>query len=349
MIFSKITNISTFLLGLLFNMLLVGIVGYAVWYFANYGFEWGTNFANEMVAVGPDFEVEFTIEDYTPAREVAARLEEMGVIGNRWLFELELFLKGSSRTFRPGTYLLNANMTNTEVNVALRSRPMGAMEYLVVRIPEGWTIANMAEYFEYREFFPAEEFIYVAQYGHFSFAFLHDVPLDLPNRLEGYLFPDTYHFPLNPTPGQIITRMLARFDFIFDDAIHYRREEMRLSQNDVIIMASIVEAEAFYPHEMSRVAQVIHSRLATGMRLEMYTTLEYALNIHRDALMPDDFQVDSPHNTFVYYGLPLGPIANPSEAAIRAVLYPADTDYLYFWPVDEDVRELYFSAVQNTP
>ena len=349
MIFSKITNISTFLLGLLFNMLLVGVVGYAVWYFANFGFEWGTEFANEMVAVGPDFEVEFTLDDYSSAREVAARLEEMGIIGNRWLFELELFLKGSSRTFRPGTYLLNANMTNTEVNVALRSRPVGAMEDIVIRIPEGWTIANMAEYFEYREFFPAEEFIYVAQHGHFSFAFLQDVPIDKPNRLEGYLFPDTYRIPINPTPGQIITRMLARFDYIFDDAIHYRIEEMGLSQDAVIIMASIVEAEAFNPHEMARIAQVIHSRLAAGMRLEMYSTLEYVLNIHRDALMPGDFQTDSYYNTFVYEGLPAGPISNPSEAAIRAVLYPADSNYLYFWQVDYDVRELYFSATQNTP
>ena len=347
--FSKITNISTFLLGLLFNMMIVGLVGYAVWFFANYGFERGTYFANQMVAVGPDFEIEFTIDDYSSAREVAERLEYMGIIANRWLFELELFLKGSSRTFRPGTYLLNANMTNTEVNVALRSRPIDAPVDITIRIPEGWTIANMAEYFEYQGFFPAEEFIYVAQYGHFGFAFLHDVPFDKPNRLEGYLFPDTYRIPLNPTPGQIITRMLARFEYIFDDAIHYRREEMGLSQNEVVIIASIVEAEAFNPHEMPGVAQVIHSRLAAGMRLEMYSTLEYALNIHRDALMPYDFQTDSPYNTFIHYGLPAGPISNPSEAAIRAVLYPSDTNYLYFWPVDEEVRVLHFSAARNNP
>ena len=343
MIFSRITNIATFFLGLVFNIMLVALVGYAIYYFANWGFRWGNEFAYEMVAVGPDFEIEFVLDDYRPAREVARSLYEMGIIGNRWLFELELFLKGSNRTFRPGTYILNANMTNTEVNVALRTRPMGAAEHLVVRIPEGWTIANMAEYFEYRGFFPAEEFIRVAQYGHFSFAFLHGIPTDKPNRLEGYLFPNTYFVPLNPTPGQIITRMLMGFEAVFDEAMHYRTEELGLTQNDVIIMASIVEAEAGNPHEMARVAQIIHSRLAAGMRLQMYSTLEYALNIHRDALMQGDFMADTPFNTFVRAGLPPGPISNPSEAAIRAVLYPANTNYLYFWRPNEDSRELYFS------
>ena len=342
--FSRITNVSTFLFGLLFNAMLVGIVAYAVWTFANEGFRWGSEFAYAMVAVGPDFEVEFTLEDYTSARDVAVRLEEMGIIGNAWLFELELFLKGSSRTFRPGTYVLNANMTNTEVNVALRTRPQGQAEFLVVRVHEGWTIANMAEYFEYREFFDAEEFVYVAQYGHFSFLFLQDIPFDQPNRLEGYLFPDTYQVPLNPTPVQIITRMLVRFDQIFNYSMHNRTDELGLTQNEVVIMASLVEAEAGSPEEMARVAQVIHSRLAAGMRLEMLSTLEYALNIHRDALMPEDFLADSPHNTFARYGLPAGPISNPSEAALRAVLYPAATDYLYFWQEDDESRALVFSA-----
>lgn len=342
--FSTITNISTFVLGLLFNMVLVGLVILAVYTFAQVGFDWGTDFANEMVAVGPDFEVEFTLHDYATAREVALSLQEMGVIGNAWLFEFELFLKGSSRTFRPGTFTLNTNMSNTEVNAALRARPVGEAEFLVVRVNEGWTIANMAEYFEYREFFPAEEFIRVAQDGHFSFHFLEDIPQDRPNRLEGYLFPDTYHVPLDPTPGQILTRMLARFDDVADLGVHTRMEELGMELNDVIIMASIVEAEAGSHYEMARIAQIIHSRLAAGMPLEMGSALEYALGIHRDNLGAADFLADTPFNTFANAGLPPGPISNPSEAAILAVLYPSETDFLYFWRPYEDSRELHFSA-----
>ena len=346
--FSKITNVATFALGLLFNVMIVAIVGYSIYYFANFGFRWGGEFAYEMVATGPDFEVEFVLPDYTSIREVARQLEEMGLVGNRWFFEIELFLLGQSRTFRPGTYVLNANMTNAQINARLRARPIDAAEHLVVRIPEGWTIANMAEYFEYREFFDADYFIYVAQHGHFNFTFLNDVPLDKPNRLEGFLFPNTYWVPLSPTPPQIIVRMLMGFEAMFDEAKHYRAEQIRLEPLEVVIMASIVEAEARHPAEMQGIAQVIKSRLAAGMRLEMPSTISYVQGIHRDALMEDDFLVDSPYNTFLFYGLPFGPISNPSEAAILAVLYPAGTEYLYFFRGGADGNELIFSAGQDS-
>ena len=188
----------------------------------------------------------------------------------------------------------------------------------------------MASYFEYREFFTSEEFFRVANEGHFGHVFLLDVPSNRPNRLEGYLFPDTYFVPVNPLPGHFITRMLDRFGDIYDEAFHYRADEIGLSMDEVVIIASIIEAETRHDHERAIISQVIHSRLASGMRLEMRSTVSYVRDIRRDLLTASDLGVESPHNTFIVYGLPKGPISNPGEASLRAALYPADTNYLYF-------------------
>ena len=339
----KIINFMLYILGLTFNLALMAVVGLLVWTALNYGRERGSYIAAGMIAQGEEREIEFILPVDTPAAEVARRLEELGIINNSLLFRAELFLFNRPSEYRAGTFILNTGMSNSEVHRALTGRRTDQAPYEVIRIPEGWTLRDMAVYFEYRGFFTAEEFLYVAQYGVFNFSFFRDIPDDRPNRLEGYLFPDTYQVPLNPTPGQIITRMLRQFENIFDAGMHYRAEEMGLSVDEVVIMASIIERETRLAHERPMVSQVIHRRLAIGMNLEMCSTVAYVLDIPRARLLYVDLLIDSPFNTYMHPGLPIGPISNPGEAALRAVLWPSETDYLFFVLQNPETGAHFFS------
>jgi len=334
---NKASNIISYILGMAFNLAILAVVAYAIYQAAIWGFNQGHDFAQDMVATGPDYEIIFVLEYDTPRAEAATRLYYAGAINNPWLFRLEMFLKNSTRVFRAGTYVLNANMTNTEVNATLRQgQTAAASGHEEIRIREGQTIVHMAEYFEYRGFFPAEEFINYTQTGDFSnFRFLRDVP-DLPGRtrLEGYLFPETYWIPLNPTPRDIIIRMLNRFEELMEGAWFYRAEELGMTLDEIIITASIIEGETGRPiEERAMISQVIHRRLREGIPLGMDATVVYAhaligRDLHR--VLFADQEIVSPYNTTHTTGLPIGPIGNPGLSSIEGALFPSNTNYLFF-------------------
>ena len=343
---NKTSNIITYILGMGFNLAMMAVLAYAIYHFAMWGFNFGGNFASDMLAIGPDEEVTFVLPEDTPRAEVARKLYYYEIINNPWLFRLEMFLKNSTRVFRAGTYTLNRNMTNTEVNATLRRGEvvLAGAERIIVR--EGWTIRNMAQYFESRGFFTAEEFIEYAQTGDFSgFRFLDDVPdLEGRNRLEGYLFPDTYDIPLNPTPRQIIVRMLDVFDRRIESAWLARAYELGFTFDEIIIIASIIEAETRLPEERPKVSQVIHNRLRIGMDLQMCSTVVYFMDIRRDRLTNADTRVWSPYNTYMNPGLPIGPIGNPGRASIEAALWPSEGPYLFFVLEDPATGRHFFST-----
>ena len=329
---NKASNILTFVLGMGFNLALLAVFAYALFHFTQRGFEFGGEFASSMLEEGPDYEVIFELPEDTPRAEVAQRLYQYELIANPWLFRLEMFLKNSTRVYRAGTYTLNRNMTNTEINATLRRGPPRHAEDLRITIREGLTIRDMGYYFEYRGFFTQQEFIDYAQNGVFDFWFLSDVP-DLPgrNRLEGYLFPDTYFLPINPTPRCVILRMLNRFEEVMQGAWIHRAYDLGFILDDIIIMASIIEAEIRVPHERVLASQVIHNRLRRGQRLEMCSTVVYTMDIRRDRLtFADTRNQVTPYNTYLVDGLPIGPIGNPGLASIEAALWPSEGNYLFF-------------------
>ena len=339
----SIINFLQYLLGMFFNFAIMIVIGFAVWQVAMWGFDFGANFANEMVATGPDEEVTLILDDDTPANEVSRRLEDMGVINNSRLFNLELFLLGRVRTYAAGTYVLNRNMTNTEVHHVLRGTGGRQAPHEDITIPEGWTARDMGEYFESRGFFTAEEFLYVVHYGPFNFSFLLDKP-DRPNGLEGYLFPDTYQIPVNPTPGDIIWRMLRQFDNVFNDEMHDRAYEMGMTIDEVVIMASIIEMEARLANERPMMSQVIHNRIATNMHLQMCSTVKYTMEDPPERLSIAETQVNTPYNTYYHAGLPIGPISNPGAASLRAALNPSGGGYLFFVLYNFETGEHFFSS-----
>ncbi|MCL1878846.1 MAG: endolytic transglycosylase MltG [Defluviitaleaceae bacterium] len=341
-------NILKYVLGMLLNLVLMIVVLFFVFGAFGWGHSEGERLAADLLAEGRDYSFEFVLDEETSVNDLAQRLYNEGIIQNRWLYQLELFVRGATADYAPGTFTLNLNMSSVEIDRVLRRRTQDVAPHETISIPEGWTIRDMAEYFEEREFFSAEEFINVAQNGHFSFGFLMDVPIDRPNRLEGYLFPDTYQIPVNPLPGDIITRMLHNFGERFDEELHYRMDELGMTMDQVIIMASIIEREAgglSAATERPLVSQVIHERLRVNMRLEMCSTVKYVMDDPpiRLSFADIDRYAHSLHNTYRHDGLPIGPIGNPGDAAIRAALWPSPTNYLFFVLRDEYTGEHHFS------
>jgi len=147
---------------------------------------------------------------------------------------------------------------------------------------------------------------------------------------EGYLFPETYRFSEDESPQEIVGRMVEEYKKNFNDDLRMRMKDIGMTEREVITLASIIEGEAIYNRERPVIAGVYHNRLKLGMRLQADPTIQYIVEDGPRRLLKKDLKIDSPYNTYLNYGLPPGPINNPGLESIKAALYPADTEYLYF-------------------
>jgi UPF0755 protein len=150
--------------------------------------------------------------------------------------------------------------------------------------------------------------------------------------LEGYLLPATYDFPLNVAVDTVIAHMVGAFHRVWTPERQKLADSVKLSERDVITLASIIEKEAKHRDELPVISSVYQNRLRIGIPLQADPTVQYALGIHRDRLLYRDIREveDNPYNTYKIKGLPPGPIGSPSALAIDAVLRPANTKFLYF-------------------
>jgi UPF0755 protein len=155
-------------------------------------------------------------------------------------------------------------------------------------------------------------------------------------RLEGYLFPDTYFLADSATAHTIVAMMLQQFQNVWrEEDFAAAAAAIGRSMHEVVTVASMVEREAMLEAEMPRIAGVIYNRLQTDMLLQIDATVLFALGEHKDVVSLRDLTVDSPYNTYIYPGLPPGPIAAPGRAALSAALYPETHDYLYYMAVGD--------------
>jgi UPF0755 protein len=337
-----LVDILLFILGAFFNGALLIALALGVWSFFERGRDMGADFAVQMTAERPSREITLVLEEETDVAEVARMMEELGIISNQFMYRLELFLKNSSRVYRAGTYTLNPSMSNTIINATLRRVPPVEVVHDRITIPEGFSIRDIGVYLEGRDFMTAEEFIEACNEFDGYFWFLQDVP-NRPNRLEGYLFPNTYFITQNPTPNEIIYKMLEGFEDMFSFEYRRRAEEMEMTVDEIVIIASMIEREVRVPAERPLVSQVIYNRLNINMPLQIDATVLFALDKRKDRLLYEDLDYDSPYNTYVYAGLPLGPIGNPGASCIHAALYPEDGTYFYYVVSNPETGEHHFS------
>ena len=254
------------------------------------------------------------------------KLSEEGKIKNKFLVKLYLKICGIKPEVLEGTYKLNKSMTLNEfVNLLTDSNK----DKVYITIPEGYTIDDIAEKLEENNICNSKEFIdSVKNYE------LPKYISNNPNKrynLEGFLFPDTYSFNKNENADFIIKTMLNRFEKVWQEIV----EDLNISIPEEEIekkvnVASMIEKEAVVDSERSFISSVIYNRIAIGMPLQIDATVIYSYGYHIEKMYEKYLEIDSPYNTYMYYGLPIGPISNPGRASLMAALKPKETDYLYY-------------------
>jgi len=274
----------------------------------------------------------FLVEAGSSLKQVASELEARGIIRSKEFFLLWARVAGGSRNIKAGEYQLNTNMSPLSVFDILRK---GRIITHAVTIPEGFTRKQIAETLALKGIVSKKEFLrftadrdVVKSYGISA------------HTLEGYLYPDTYHFSRNLPPKAIVEVMVKRFWEAFEP-FRERATELGKDLEEVVTLASIVEKETGLADERPLIASVFLNRLRKGIRLASDPTVIYGISEFNGNLTRTDLMARTPYNTYVIKGLPPGPIANPGTASIRAVLYPAETDYLYF--VSKNDGSHYFS------
>lgn len=270
--------------------------------------------------------LEVNVADNESLYLVVDRLTSDGILRNSWLTKLYYRLSGLDLEIEPGRHEVPASASLKEMLNALQSENLDNVR---VSIPEGLTISNIADRLEKAGLVERTAFLdAIAAYP------APDYVPDLGERryrLEGYLRPDTYTFTKGTPPEAIIAKMIEEFErslrTILKDTGHELPES---AWDEVLIKASMIERETNNADERALVASVIENRLAINMKLQLDATILYALGVDSKAVTYADMAFASPFNTYHVKGLPAGPISSPSSAAIRAVLDPADTDFIYY-------------------
>lgn len=295
--------------------------------------------SNDVLAlVKEDNPVTLTLTEDTASGRVASRLKQEGVIQYPWVFRLLTSLKKVD-SFDAGTYELNSDMDYGQLISALRGS--GEQRTVVrVTIPEGYTLQDICDLLVEKKVLTAEKFWETANTYPFSHAMLADVPM-VDNRLEGYLFPDTYDFYVGDNAVNVINKMLNNFVKKYTKAMCNLTEANGLTIAEVVKVASLVEKEAKLADERTTIAGVIYNRLNSSSfpYLQIDATIMYATG-HKDALTADDLKIDSPYNTYTHEGLPPTAICNPGVSCLMAAIQPEKNRY-YYYVADTDGSHIF--------
>ncbi len=275
------------------------------------------------------------------ASKVASLLSNRGIIEYAPLFRL---YAGNKYIFQQGRHTVNSSMTYDELLETFGSYADGGVgDQVEVIIPEGYELVQIAQILEEKGLVSREDFLNEVNYGDFDYDFI-NIDSEREYRLEGYLYPATYQIYPGTSAHDIIAMMLDAFK---TNAMPvYYASNTTDSVDYIVNMASVIEREAANEEEMKTVSSVFNNRLYEGRKLESCATVQYILHERKTVLSTEDTEIDSPYNTYLYKGLPIGPICSPGLAAIKAALYPDDTDYMYFVAAADGSRN-YFSVTYD--
>ncbi len=284
--------------------------------------------------------VTFEVKPGWGGKEVAAALQDKGLVRNARIFELYLRARGLDRSIGEGLYDLSPSMSAAEIAAALKKG--GRPRTVHVVIPEGWRATRIAQALQQAGLGSAQAYMELIRHpGALRPAF---VPAD--DGLEGYLFPAVYDLPVKSTPKEVLKRMVQRFRDVLDASTEQQLRARGMTVHAWVTLASMVQAEAAKPGEMPIIAGVFLNRLDLGMPLQSDPTVAYGLGVALPQLKASDLHDDNPWNTYTRAGLPKGPIDSPGNAALQAVLDPVRTDangqrYLYFLHAQVDGKTVF--------
>lgn len=291
---------------------------------------------------GTETETELVVDlDY-----VIDTLKENGIIEYGLLFRLYSIFSDAQVKMTPGTYQLDTDMDYRAIVTNLGSNS-ASRQQVTVTIPEGFTVAQIFQRLEDEGVSTVEKLNEMAATHDYAFSFLQDIPLGDPERLEGYLFPATYEFYTPHNPLYAINKMLQTFDAQFTDEMRQEVADSGRTIHEVLTVASMIEKETD-GEDRGKIASVIYNRLnnpgasaGTNGYLQIDATLAY-LNGGKVPTEADK-SIDSPYNTYLYPGLPPGPIANPGLESIKAAMEPESTSY-YYYTLGDDNKHHFFNT-----
>jgi len=297
--------------------------------------------------------ITFVIESGSSLNTVSRQLEEQGFIRNRTLLKYLMDFRGLGQKIQAGAYQLSKSMTIGDIIEQLTKGEGKALTRNITVIP-GWTIEMIARNFAAEGIIPSEEaFLDACRTGEeFRDYYYVSEVLNTPKvnqrfyALEGYLSPDTYQVYTNASVNDIIRRLLSQTGVVFTEEYQERAYSLGLSMDQVLALASLIQREA-KTGDFAKVSAVFHNRLDLNMRLQSDVTVQYSTGSEKMALTDNELTVISAYNTYMNTGLPVGPICNPSRAAIEAALNPdlqyITEGYLYFCSKEPTSGDLFFS------
>ncbi|MDZ7373072.1 MAG: endolytic transglycosylase MltG [candidate division KSB1 bacterium] len=256
------------------------------------------------------------------ADSIAALLARRGVVRSPSQFLIVARLLGKTKELRSGMYRFRPGESCYGVVKKLAN---GRSELIKVTIPEGLRSWEIASLLRARLGIDSARFVSLVRADSFRARWRIPGP-----SLEGYLFPETYFFPWGLPEEEILGAMVHQCFAALDSSIRARADSLGLTVHQLLTLASLVEGEAKLDSERALIAAVYLNRLRRGMRLEACPTVQYVLGGPPRRLFEKDLRIDSPYNTYLYGGLPPGPVNNPGKKSILAVLHAAPVDYLFF-------------------
>lgn len=265
----------------------------------------------------------FEVKSGMTLKQVAQKLSQQGLIRSASAFQAIAFIQEKQKQVMVGEFELSPSMQPTKILGRLTS---GKTVLYPITIPEGYRITEIAELLHSKGL--ADRETVIRETRNKSLIQSLDIPTD---SLEGYLFPETYHFSKRTPESKIVQKMVDTFKKqVFNPQILKSAKEGSLSWHEIITLASLIEKETGLDSERKIISSVFYNRLRKNMRLQTDPTVIYAIEKFDGNIRKRDLKIDSPYNTYRYKGLPPGPIANPGLKSILAAISPNESNHLYF-------------------
>ncbi|NLC04027.1 MAG: endolytic transglycosylase MltG [Tissierellia bacterium] len=279
--------------------------------------------------------------------KISSILLDNGLIKNKTIFKFQVKSLEADGKLKAGTFNLNTGMDVEEIveNLSVSQKSTNTVRFT---IPEGYELTQIAEKLAKEEIVDEARFLELTgNKSNFEDKYEFLKLLEPDQSLEGFLFPSTYEIYKDSEEKVVIEKMLDQFAKIYEKDIAGKLEEMNLSLNEVITLASIVEREGKVDSERPIMSAVFHNRIDQNMALQSCATVQYILGERKEVLTNEDTRIPSLYNTYIHTGLPPGPIASPGEASLIAAVNPADVDYLFFVLTGSDGTHTFTKTYQE--
>lgn len=278
----------------------------------------------DFAASGPHLII---VQEGMTTADIAQLLHEKKLVKDPTAFRWEARYKGLATKLQAGPYQIEGGLSNGAiVDVLVKGR----IKQLRFTVPEGFTVVKTAKKLEAEGLGKADKFIAAAK-NYAPFDYMQTDNPDVLFKAEGFIYPATYELPVGLSEDKILAILVGQFDeYMREEKIPEKCAQQGLQLRQVVNLAAMVELEAVFAEEQPRIAGVFLKRLAIGMPIQSDTTIQYLLGSQKEIITFDDTKIQSPYNTYQNPGLPPGPIGSPGMSAIKAVLEPEKTEYLYF-------------------